>query len=83
MTGVAHDSRVSSLVNEINDSANDLESDDIFKNGEARVRVQEAARILAATLETPAAAVFRHAFKVKSLLFLFRKDSRCLKLWMI
>ena len=70
MTGVPHDLQVSSLVRQINDSVQDLGNDDIFKSGEARVRVQEAARKLATTLETPAAAVFRHAFEVKSVFFL-------------
>ena len=66
-SNVVHDSYVSSLVQEINESVKDLTSDDAFKNGEARVKVQEAARKLVSTLESPPEAIFRHAFEVRSL----------------
>ena len=64
MADLVHNFQLSSLVREINDSVKDLNNNDLIKNGEARVKAQEAARKLLTALETPAEAIFRHAFEV-------------------
>ena len=55
---------ISNLAQEISSLAKNLDHDDASKNGETRVKLQEAARQLSTRLESPPEAVFRHAFEV-------------------
>ena len=64
MDDTSQTDQISALALQISDSAKELKERDATKSGEARVKLQEAARKLTAALESPPEAIFRHAFEV-------------------
>ena len=65
MASLDQTDEIQSIAQDIQSLAQGLDKKDASKNGEARVKLQEAAKQLSARLESPPEAVFRHAFEVR------------------